>query len=226
MIDTVEIRTLVASETVVLSAAPSDAALALVTENEAAVVAKAIDKRKREFATGRALARAGLARIGAAEVEIPTAADRAPVWPDGIAGSISHCDTRAVVAVSRRALGTVGVDVEHRSELKRELWKSVFTEREIHALETRWSDAARGRIALVHFSAKESLYKAQYPWTTTFMGFHELEVDVEPESESRGVLICTFQNDVGRFARGSVERGRYDLRAFETDEIVTAVEIR
>jgi 4'-phosphopantetheinyl transferase EntD len=225
VIDVIEIPALLSGDVVVLSAPPTDAALALVTENEAAVVAKAIDKRKREFATGRALARAGLLRLGAEESEIPTAPDRAPVWPGGIAGSISHCDTRAVVAVRRREHGTVGVDVEHRTELKRELWKSVFTDGEVGALEERWR-TRRGLMALVMFSAKESLYKAQYPWTSTFMGFQELVVDVEEESETRGVLRCTFQNDVGRFARGSVELGRYDLRAFPGGEIVTAVEIR
>lgn len=224
--DVLELHGLFSSAVTVLSAENSEAALALVMPEEAALVARAIGKRQREFATGRALARAGLARLGAPEVAILHAPDRAPVWPAGVAGSISHCDTRAVVALTRREAGTVGVDVEHRRELKRELWTSVFSQTEIERLERRWDAAHRGRMALVLFSAKEALYKAQYPWTTTFMGFHELEVDVEEEPGARGVLVCTFQNDVGRFPRGHVARGRYDLGAFAgAHEIVTGVAI-
>jgi 4'-phosphopantetheinyl transferase EntD len=146
-------------------------------------------------------------------------------------GSISHCDRRAVVAVTRAEHGTVGVDVEHRDELKRDLWKTVFLPREITELDARFDASARGRMALVLFSAKESLYKAQYPRTKTFMGFHELHVALEPDPHDAeaGALVCTFQNDVGqhavggRFARGDVARGRYRLDAFETGEVVTSV---
>ena len=113
-------------------------ALADLFEVEAAVVAKAIDKRKREFATSRALARAGLSRLGHGRVEIPSAPDRAPVWPAGFAGSISHCDTRAVVAVQRRSVGTIGVDVEHRTELKHSIWESVFLPTELERLASVW----------------------------------------------------------------------------------------
>lgn len=221
-----EITDLLPAHVTVLTAEHTDAALSLVMPEEAALVARAIDKRRREFATGRALARAALGRLGSSAVAIPSAPDRSPIWPDGIAGSISHCDTRAVVAIGRRNEGTVGVDVEHRAELKRELWSSVFLPAEIARLEARWDPTRRGRMALVLFSAKEALYKAQYPWTTKFMGFSELEVDVEEESATRGALSCTFQGDVGRFPRGTVARGRYDLSAFGAGpEIVTGVAI-
>lgn len=216
---------------VVLTAANTEAALAWITEGEAALVARAVEKRKREFATARVLAREALARIGAPAVEILNASDRAPIWPAGIAGSISHCDTRAVVAVARRDVaGTVGIDIEHRAELKRELWRSVFTRREIADLEERFDTAARGRLALAMFSAKEALYKAQYPWTTTYMGFHELEVALAPSSSEQssgeqGAIACTFLNDVGSFARGTVIAGRYRLDAFPGGELVTAVRV-
>jgi 4'-phosphopantetheinyl transferase EntD len=197
-----------------------------LTERERALVERAIDKRKREFATGRTLARAALGELGLREVELLNGADRAPIWPDGIAGSISHCDRVAVVAVTRASHGTLGVDVEHRGELKRELWKTVFLPREIEALDAAFDAPMRGRMALVLFSAKEALYKAQYPRTTTFMGFHELHVAIETESHAGGRLICTFQNDVGadtRFAEGTVAHGRYVLDAAPGAEVVTSV---
>jgi 4'-phosphopantetheinyl transferase EntD len=88
----------------------------------------------------------------------------------------------------------------------------------------------RGRMALVLFSAKEALYKAQYPRTTTFMGFHELHVAITSDvrDPSRGTLRCTFQNDVGAldregFARASIANGRFQLDATPGAEVLTSV---
>lgn len=215
---------------VALSAAIDDTALEALTEAEKALVARAIDKRKREFATARRLARAALAGMGHGGAEILNGPDRAPIWPEGVRGSITHCDRCAVVAVTRAEVGTVGVDVEHRDELKRELWKTVFLPREIEALDAAFSASERGRMALVLFSAKESLYKAQYPRTATFMGFHELHVAIVPDARDAGAgeLVCTFQNDVGAldaggFARAEIARGRYLLEALPGGEVVTSV---
>ncbi len=218
-------------DAVITLAAPIDEhAVSQLSAAELAAVERAIDKRKKEFATGRKLARAALAELDHHGVEILNGADRAPIWPSGIAGSISHSDRVAVVAMTRAEHGTVGVDVEHRDELKRELWKTVFLPHEITALDADFDAAMRGRMALVLFSAKEALYKAQYPRTTTFMGFHELHVAITPDRRdpTMGTLRCTFQNDVGAldregFARASVANGRYQLDATPGAEVVTSV---
>jgi len=199
-----------------------------LTSLEAAIVAKAIDKRRREFATGRHLAKQALAHFGVHHVELINHQDRAPIWPEPVYGSISHCDTRAIVAVTPKHIGTVGIDIEHRQELKRDLWKTVFLTSEIAELDA-FDASIRGRMALVLFSAKEALYKAQYPLTQTYMGFHELEVRMICTSPTQGQLTCIFQNDVGpahvRFARHEVATGSFLLQAFETGEVVTAVHI-
>ena len=199
-----------------------------LTTLEAAIVAKAIDKRKREFATGRHLAKQALAHFGVHHVELVNHQDRAPIWPEPVYGSISHCDTRAIVAVTPKHIGTVGIDIEHRAELKRDLWKTVFLASEIAELD-EFESSIRGRMALVLFSAKEALYKAQYPLTQTYMGFHELEVRLTCTSSAQGQLTCIFQNDVGpdhvRFAKHQVVTGSFHLNAFETGEVVTGVHI-
>lgn len=215
---------------IALAAPIDDHAVSELSAAELAVVERAIDKRKKEFATGRKLARAALAELDHQGVEILNGPDRAPIWPSGIAGSISHCDRVAVVAMTRAAHGTIGVDVEHRDELKRELWKTVFLPHEISALDADFDASMRGRMALVLFSAKEALYKAQYPRTTTFMGFHELHVAItpDPRDPTMGTLRCTFQNDVGAldregFARASIANGRYQLDVTPGAEVLTSV---
>ncbi|RZO58716.1 MAG: 4'-phosphopantetheinyl transferase superfamily protein [Sandaracinaceae bacterium] len=215
-----ELPDLFDDDVVVLSAPVDEVHIAELTAAERAAVARASIKRQREFATARVLARAGLARLGIEGFELLNREDRAPIWPDGIAGSISHCDTRAFVAVADRAMvGTVGVDVEHRDELARRLWRHTMLPEEIAWLDTR-AEVERGRLALALFSAKEALYKAQYPWSETFMGFHALRVSLHPEDRR---IDCIFQREVGPFPEGTVVHGRFTETA--TGELVAGVHI-
>ncbi len=214
-----EIEGLFDARVVVLSAPVTEGALASLRPEEAALVAQARPKRQHEFATARALAHLALRRIGADADAILNDTERAPTWPDGVRGSITHCDTRALAAVCRAEHGSVGIDVEHRKELKRTLWQSVFLESEIADLE-RLPDALRGRMALVLFSAKEALYKAQFPISRTYMGFRALRVEAVG-----GALVCTWQLDVPGFPRGAIARGRYLLEAAPTGEVVTGVHV-
>ena len=79
---------------------------------ERSAVADAIESRRREFAAGRALARRQLARLGVDPGPIPARADRTPIWPEGVVGSISHCaDLCAVVVARADAFRSLGLDV-------------------------------------------------------------------------------------------------------------------
>ena len=86
--------------------------------DERAFVAQAVQSRQTEFALGRALARNALKDIGhlhpTTPVAIPVGGDRAPNWPTGIIGSISHCQDICVAVVARRAASVraIGVDIE------------------------------------------------------------------------------------------------------------------
>lgn len=206
---------------VVLGAAVSEAATASLRPAEEALVATAMPKRRHEFATARALAHLALARLGARADAILNDAERAPIWPEGVRGSITHCNTRALVAVCPAEVGSVGIDVEHRAELKRDLWESVFLPGEIEAL-ARLPDERRGRTALAFFSAKEALYKAQFPISRTYMGFRALAVEL---AEREGELRCTWQDDIPGFPRGTAVRARYQLASAPTGELLTGVEL-
>lgn len=204
---------------VVLGAAVTQQAVPALRPAEAALVASARDKRRAEFATARALAHLALARLGTSSDAILNDPERAPIWPPRIRGSITHCDTRAFVAVCRAEHGSVGIDVEHRMELKETLWDSVFLPAELEDL-ARLPERERGRMALVLFSAKEALYKAQYPLSRTYMGFRALRVEAEG-----GALRCTWQTDVPGFPAGTVARGRYLLAAPPTGEVLTGIHL-
>src|SRR5512134_460449 len=91
---------------------PRDPSPPLLAEEEP-LVARAVDKRRREFAKGRACARAALARLGCVAGPLLTGSEREPLWPDGVVGSVTHTDSYCAVAVVRSAAcAGLGIDAE------------------------------------------------------------------------------------------------------------------
>lgn len=81
--------------------------------DEAAAVARAVPARQREFATGRACARAALAQIGQPAGPLIRGAEGEPMWPSGVVGSITHCVRyRAAAVARRRDILALGIDAE------------------------------------------------------------------------------------------------------------------
>jgi 4'-phosphopantetheinyl transferase EntD len=145
---------------------------------EEEAIARAVDKRRREFITGRACARAALARLGLPAAPIPRGERGAPQWPAGVVGSITHCaGYRAGAVAWRRDVRTIGLDAEPDGPLPP------------RALDTVASAAEQARLAelaaavpAVHwdrllFSAKESVYKAWFPLTGQWLGFDDAAID-------------------------------------------------
>lgn len=190
----------------VLTSPISEAFVELLSEREARAAAGMVEKRRREFATARVLARKGLeCFFGVPDFDLLNAPDRAPVWPDGVTGSIAHSHTRAWVALVDSAFGTVGIDGEDRHELGRNLWHLTLRDEEAAYLETLPDASSRGRRALAIFSAKEALYKAQYPRSGSFMDYKALRV----EFGEAGLVRGTFQQTIGPFPKGFVVHGRF-----------------
>lgn len=141
---------------------------------EREAVARAVPKRRREFATGRHLARAAMRELGLPAAPVPRRSDRSPVWPEGCLGSVTHTDQLAAAAVARvGVLDGIGIDLEEADRVTAELHDKLFTPAEL----ARYAQSPRGWADLV-FSAKESVYKAVNPMVGKYIGFHEVEVDV------------------------------------------------
>ena len=132
--------------------------------------------------------------LGQAPVSIPVGSDRAPIWPTGYWGSISHCRT-AVVAAAMRAGGHIGIDVEQAVPLERGLWDAICTPGEMEWLK------GRGELwATVIFSAKEAVYKAQYPITGRMLEFSDVELTLDQAGcFSARVLVDSVLAVEGRF---------------------------
>jgi 4'-phosphopantetheinyl transferase EntD len=71
---------------------------------EKTFIAKAVDKRRREFTTARGCARAALAALGLPPAPIVPGPRGAPQWPTGVVGSITHCAGYCAWALARTAV--------------------------------------------------------------------------------------------------------------------------
>ncbi|MCK6550892.1 4'-phosphopantetheinyl transferase superfamily protein [Myxococcota bacterium] len=171
---------------------------ALLPEEEA-LVARAVLKRRREVAAGRVLARRLLTELGAPRAPLMAGPDRAPLWPAGFSGSISHTDDVCVAAVAPvQERASIGVDVEHRRALTPQLESIVLTPREHAMIAAGPGTSAITELPILCFSAKEAVYKAQYPFTRTILEFHdvELELDVEHGRFSARIVRAEVQGMV------------------------------
>lgn len=180
---------------------------------EAEAPPRATPARLREFAAGRAAARQALAEIGAGAALIPAGADRAPLWPDGIIGSITHTAGACLAVAMRAPAGAgLGIDLEQATPLDRTLWDTILLATEQRAL-LSWPAADRGLMAKTAFSAKEAAYKAQYPTSRTLFGF-----DVMTVGMAEGRFEARFEQAIPPFDAGHSISGRY---AFCDDHILT-----
>lgn len=158
-------------------------------DEEAALLGGAVPKRRDEFLTGRALAHDLLARLGCAPAPLLPGERRAPLWPDGVVGSISHGAGLCVVAVARAdAVPGLGLDVEQAAPLKPKLWDRILLDEERALLADLDEDAA-GRRAKLLFAAKEALYKSLAPRVTRVLGFDEARVVVDAAGRWHGEVL-------------------------------------
>jgi 4'-phosphopantetheinyl transferase EntD len=148
---------------------------------ERRIVARAVDRRRREFATARWCARRALSRLGVPPEPILTGPRGEPVWPAGVVGSITHCTGyRAGAVALATGVATLGIDAEPNTRLPGTVVDDVAGAREramLGELAGHRPDVCWDRLL---FSAKESVYKAWYPVAGSWLGFHDAEVSIDP----------------------------------------------
>jgi 4'-phosphopantetheinyl transferase EntD len=186
--------------------------------DESKQMSKAASKRRREFAAGRACARAALERMGIADAVLLRNPDRTPAWPASVVGSISHCDRYCAAAVARRSdVVSLGLDVESRGRVDRELLPRICNERERRDVEALASQADVDW-ASIFFSAKEAAYKCYFPITGKFLGFHDVELRVEPGSHRFEAILVREDAPSAHGVRNF--HGRFSA---DDDRVYTAV---
>ncbi|MFD3791526.1 4'-phosphopantetheinyl transferase [Streptomyces cyaneofuscatus] len=176
---------------------------------EEALVARSVPKRRNDFATARACARRAMGRLGLEPVAVLHGKRGMPLWPDGIVGSLTHCDGYRAAALARDAdVLSLGVDAEPHAPLPEGVGELVVrpSERERFAGPPVGAAGAAGAIHWdrLLFSAKESVFKTWYPLTLTELDFDEADL--------------TFHRDDDRSAFGT-----FTARLLRTDPALPPV---
>lgn len=170
---------------------------------------KAVRKRRAEYLASRVLVRHGLSCLGAEPWVLVNDADRAPVWPQGFTGSLSHSHQRiALLLLNTACHKLAGVDCEKvmRPETAEKMQAMIITVAEKGRLLE--SGLPLATALTVAFSLKESLYKALYPQLRQFMDFSAAEImSCQPDTgEIRLRLTASFSSEfpAGREFTGKV----------------------
>src|ERR1700692_3358071 len=137
----------------------------------------ATQKRQREFLAGRWCAEEALQCLGAGSTHVAMAEDRAPIWPDGVVGSITHTGDFAAAAVAWAAdIAGLGIDSAQIIDpaAARDIADVCMVD------EATLFKAAHGRsfceFCTFVFSAKEAVYKCLFPLTRKFLEFSDVRI--------------------------------------------------
>jgi 4'-phosphopantetheinyl transferase EntD len=178
---------------------------------EKAVVAHAVQKRQDEFAAVRHCARRALARLGYPRVPILPGECGAPVWPDGIVGSMTHCVGYSAAAVgSASDVLAVGIDAEPHGPLPEGVLDTVGLASEEEQVHQLLGERPEGHWDRLLFSAKESVYKAWFPLTGAWLDFDQVHVRIDPAGGSFDAELLVPGPVVNGSPLGSFE-GRWGI---------------
>ncbi len=160
--------------------------ISALTAPEAALVARAVPRRRAEFATGRLLLRTLLDD----DVEILRAPSGAPLLPSGVVGSLAHDRELAIAALAPSStVRSIGIDVEPVQDL----------EARVAELVVRTDDVVPDPVTA--FVAKEAAYKAWSVLGGELLEHHDVNVIVEGDryrADLRDALLV--RGDLGRAA--------------------------
>lgn len=157
--------------------------------------------RRAELASGRNIARRAMQAAGLVPGPVLAGPDKAPKWPQGMRGSITHSRGLIAAGVSSTLAG-LGVDLEQASRLSDKAAMRVLTPEEQAALDPSSDDFSWW--ATLMFSAKESVYKAVYPIASLYIGYREvtLTLDLDRQTFTARYIGKNVANDSLNAGRG------------------------
>ncbi len=128
-----------------------------------------VAKRRCEYLAGRIAAKKAIEQLGPAG-QITQGDKGCPIWPQGLVGSISHIDGRAVACTASTVnFSALGIDMEFilNDSSARQLSSHFLNKSEL----TGFDLLPFNQFVTLIFSAKESIYKALFPSIGRFFGF-------------------------------------------------------
>jgi 4'-phosphopantetheinyl transferase EntD len=161
---------------------------------EEPLIARSVAKRRNEFITVRYCARQALGELGLPPVPILKGDKGEPCWPDGVVGSLTHCEGfRGAVVGRRDDVRSLGIDAEPHDVLPKGVLDAISLPAERGALSALPRGLHWDRIL---FCAKEATYKAWFPLTHRWLGFEDAHITFEVDgSGSAGTFASRILID-------------------------------
>ena len=137
--------------------------------------------RKEHYRSGRICAGEVLSKLGT--IGQPVLRDpqtREPLWPEGISGAITHSGNWAAAAAGKTSdvLG-IGIDLEDlERQVDPRISRHVCIPEEQKWLQECGEESWEKNLKII-FSAKESIFKAFFPYTRTYLHFHDARILME-----------------------------------------------
>jgi 4'-phosphopantetheinyl transferase EntD len=158
---------------------------------EEPLIARSVAKRRNEFITVRYCARQALVDLGLEPVPILKGDKGEPCWPDGVVGSLTHCEGFRGAAVGRRTeIRSLGIDAEPHDVLPDGVLDAISLPVERHELQAMPDGVHWDRVL---FCAKEATYKAWYPLTHRWLGFEDAHITFDLD---RSGQAGTFTSEI------------------------------
>jgi 4'-phosphopantetheinyl transferase EntD len=180
-----------------------------LSPQEQALVARAVEKRRREFSTARLCARRALERLDLPPQPILSGARGEPLWPVGVVGSITHCHGYRACALARASeILALGIDAEPHAPLPDGVLAQVAGPHELQHLRLLARAAPDVHWDRLLFSAKESVYKAWYPLARRPLGFEDAEIVLDPHAAIFSARLLTGGLRAAGRSRGTLS-GRW-----------------
>jgi len=180
---------------------------------------RAVKKRRAEYLVSRYCIQRAMQKFGIEGFVLGNGEDRAPVWPEGIGGSLSHTQDRVCALLTQERGLLLGVDCERlmTAETAAETQRMLINAAEKRLLE---QCSLPFNLALtVVFSLKESLYKALYPQLLQFMDFSAAQV-VACSDDLQQLRLRLTQTFSAEMVAGREFIGRAQV---QPDEVLTWV---
>ena len=167
--------------------------LAALPEEEP-LIARSVAKRRNEFITVRYCARQALVDLGMEPTPILKGERGEPCWPDGIVGSLTHCEGFRGAAVGRREhIRSVGIDAEPHGALPDGVLDAISIPIERHELQAMPHGVHWDRVL---FCAKEATYKAWYPLTHRWLGFEDAHITFAVDTSDGSGQSGSFTSEI------------------------------
>ena len=161
---------------------------------EEPLIARSVTKRRNEFVTVRYCARQALGELGIEPVPILKGEKGEPRWPDGVVGSLTHCEGYRGAVVGRQVdVRSVGIDAEPHDVLPDGVLDAVSLPAERTELGQLPGGLHWDRIL---FCAKEATYKAWFPVTRRWLGFEDAHIVFEvDDTGTSGAFVSSILID-------------------------------